>query len=69
MNSRTTVSLSVPVAMLRNRPQSLTDLETEQATGQPRNGDAAFADYLINFSVAYRIAPDDAKAPVPFNLD
>jgi hypothetical protein len=69
MNSRTTVSLSVPVAMLRNRPQSLTDLETEQATGQPRNGDAAFADYLINFSVAYRIAPDDARAPAPFNLD
>lgn len=69
MNSRTTVSLSVPVAMLRNRPQSLTDLETEQATGQPRNGDAAFADYLINFSVAYRIAPAAAKAPAPFKLD
>ncbi|MCO6489067.1 MAG: transporter [Phaeodactylibacter sp.] len=48
------LSLAVPVAMYRNRPQSLTDRETEQATGQERNGDAAFADYLINFSLSFR---------------
>ncbi|MDX1543943.1 MAG: hypothetical protein R3214_08355, partial [Christiangramia sp.] len=45
----------VPVAIRRERPQSLTDLETQIATGNPRNGDAAFADYLINFGVAFKI--------------
>lgn len=50
------LSLSVPVAVRRERPQSVTDLETEAITGIPRNGDAAFADYLINVGVSYRFA-------------
>lgn len=50
------VNFSLPVALSRNRPQSVTDLETEIATGQPRNGDAAFADYLINVGVTYRFS-------------
>lgn len=50
-----TFSLSVPVALWRNRPQSLTDRATELATGQPRNGDAAFADYLVNFGCTFLI--------------
>lgn len=50
------LNLSVPVALYRNRPQSVTDLETEQQSGTPRHGDAAFADYLINFSITRRIA-------------
>lgn len=48
------VNLSVPFAVARNRPQSLTDKATEIATGQPRAGDAAFADYLINVGMTYR---------------
>lgn len=48
------LNLNVPVALRRNRPQSVTDLATEIATGTPRNGDAAFADYLINFGITIR---------------
>ncbi|EMR03442.1 transporter [Cesiribacter andamanensis] len=68
MKKSTSITLSVPVALLRNRPQSITDLEIEQATGQPRNGDAAFADYLINLSVSYRFGKKQpAAAPAdPF---
>jgi hypothetical protein len=55
MKGGTTLFLSVPVAIRRERPQSVTDLETEIATGTPRNGDSAFADYLISFGAFYRI--------------
>ena len=51
--------LSVPVAVRRERPQSVTDMEVEEETGLPRNGDAAFADYLINFGVMFRIPRND----------
>jgi hypothetical protein len=56
MSGGTTLFLSVPVAIRRERPQSVTDLETEKATGNPRNGDSAFADYLISFGAFYRIS-------------
>ncbi len=46
--------LNVPVALYRNRTQSVTDIETEQSTGVPRHGDAAFADYLISAGVTCR---------------
>ena len=60
------LNLSVPVALLRNRPQSVTDREIELATGTPRNGDAAFADYLINVGVTYRLrAPRAPRAATP----
>ncbi len=55
MKDRVTVTASVPIVFYRNRPQSVTDLETQLATGNPRNGDAAFADYLINFSFSVRL--------------
>lgn len=55
MKGPATLFLSVPVAIRRERPQSVTDLETEIATGTPRNGDSAFADYLISFGAFYRI--------------
>lgn len=64
MKQQMSFTLSVPVALHRNRPQSVTDKEIEQATGQPRNGDAAFADYLINVSVSYRFAKK-SKAAAP----
>lgn len=52
--NRFSIGLNVPIALERARPQSVTDREIEQITGQPRNGDAAFADYLINFDVTWR---------------
>ncbi len=55
MAGRWNLNASVPVAVRRERPQSLTDRETEIETGQPRNGDAAFADYLINIGITYRL--------------
>ena len=55
MKENLSLNLSAPIAIIRKRPQSVTDLETEEATGQPRNGDAAFADYLINIGLSYRI--------------
>lgn len=54
-NNKVTLNLSVPIALRRERPQSVTDREIEIATGKPRNGDAAFADYLINFGVVYKL--------------
>lgn len=48
------VNLNLPFAVRRERPQSLTDKQTEELTGEPRAGDAAFADYVINLGVSYR---------------
>lgn len=48
------VNLNLPFAVRRERPQSITDKQTEELTGEPRAGDAAFADYVINFGVSYR---------------
>jgi hypothetical protein len=55
------LTLNVPFAVRRERPQSVTDKQTEALTGEPRNGDAAFADYLINFGVSYRFANNKVK--------
>ncbi len=65
MQGNFNLNLSVPVAMYRNRPQSLTDRETEELTGQERNGDAAFADYLINFSLSYRFNNSHTAGDMP----
>lgn len=48
--------LNIPFALVRDRQQSVTDRETEIATGNPRHGDAAFADYLISFTYAYQLS-------------
>ncbi len=55
------MSLTVPVAVRRERPQSVTDMETEELTGIPRNGDAAFADYVINAGITYRFANNKVR--------
>ncbi len=55
MKGRWNLNLTVPIAVRRERPQSVTDKEIESETGEPRNGDAAFADYLINFGVTFRL--------------
>ncbi|WP_240510824.1 hypothetical protein [Algoriphagus antarcticus] len=49
-----TGTLNVPLALFRNRTQSVTDIE-KSTPGNVVQGDAAFADYLINFTVAVRI--------------
>lgn len=56
MKGNTNLQLSVPIAVRRNRPQSVTDIETSKQTGQFRNGDAAFADYLINLRYSLQIS-------------
>ena len=57
-----TLSLALPIALIRNRPQSVTDLETQQLTGEPRAGDAAFADYLLSVGVSYRFGRRQASS-------
>lgn len=52
-------SLNVPIAMYRNRTQSVQDLERQQVDpgppGEPRWGDAAFSDYTIFLNYSYRL--------------
>lgn len=61
VKNNVSLNLNVPIAIRRERPQSVTDLETEQITGMERNGDAAFADYLINFGISYRFKNNNAS--------
>lgn len=51
---RTSWYISVPVAMERNRIQSVIDREITASTGVYRIGDAAFADYSINLGMAVK---------------
>ncbi len=46
--------VTVPVALSRNRTQSVTDKERSEKSGTFQQGDAAFADYLINAGVSFR---------------
>ncbi len=45
---------SVPVAFVRNRTQSFTDKENSITYGKHIQGDAAFANYVINAGVAFK---------------
>ncbi len=47
--------LYVPYAIQRNRMQSVPDKQRSISTGVYRQGDAAFADYLIAFSFSYKL--------------
>jgi hypothetical protein len=69
MKNNFSINLNVPIAVRRERPQSLTDKETEVLTGSPRNGDAAFADYLINLGVSYRFNKKIKNNNSPENVD
>jgi hypothetical protein len=61
-------NLNIPFAVRRERPQSITDIQTENSTGSSRHGDAAFADYVINFGISYRIISNKVKiSPVLLN--
>lgn len=61
MKDNFSLNLNVPFAVRRERPQSVTDLQTQEATGNPRAGDAAFADYLINVGVSFRFPNKKVK--------
>lgn len=55
-------NLSVPISIIRNRTQSYEDKQRTAATGVFTQGDAAFADYLVNFNFYYRFMPFKKKA-------
>lgn len=62
---------TVPVALIRNRTQSVTDKEYSKKVGEFTQGDAAFADYSVNFGISFRFN-DGSKmnhhsAPAIFN--
>jgi hypothetical protein len=44
----------VPIALSRNRTQSVPDKITTALTGKYTQGDAAFADYVINIGANFR---------------
>jgi hypothetical protein len=67
MKNNFSIILNLPFAIRRDRPQSVTDKQTAIATGEPRNGDAAFADYLINVGVSYRL-PKKEKIQIDPNI-
>ena len=46
--------LNVPFAVSRNRTQSVTDKERSAASGRFQQGDAAFADYVINLGCSFK---------------
>ncbi len=55
-----TLSLNVPVAISRNRTRSVTDIAASTPDNY-RHGDAAFADYLVNVGLAWRISKKESK--------
>ena len=52
---QTLLYLAVPIAVQRNRTQSVPDKIRTEKTGVYAQGDAAFADYSINFGVAFSL--------------
>ena len=54
MVKETTFYVQVPIAAIRCRTQSVPDKETTAQTGVYTQGDAAFADYLINVGFSKR---------------
>ncbi len=50
-----TFGANVPIAIVRNRTQSVLDRQKEIQTGVPTHGDAAFADYLVSITYSYRL--------------
>jgi hypothetical protein len=53
-----TVGFNLPVALERNRTRSVIDKTRgiNPTTGEPYHGDAAFADWLVSFTYAYRLS-------------
>jgi hypothetical protein len=51
-----TFGINVPLALERNRTQSVLDKKRTEILGTFQQGDAAFADWLVSVSYAYRFA-------------
>jgi hypothetical protein len=54
MGKKLTFYTFVPVALERNRTQSVPDKIRTQKTGVYAHGDAAFADFAVNVGMAIR---------------
>lgn len=52
---KVSLNLAVPVALVRNRTQSDADKRQSIDTGTHKQGDAAFADYLISAGITVRL--------------
>lgn len=50
-----TFGVNCPIALERNRTQSVLDKRRTEVLGTYQHGDAAFADYLVSLSYAYRL--------------
>jgi hypothetical protein len=57
MLDKHTFGVNVPIALVRNRTKSLADQRLEaQEPANPQHGDAAFADWLLSISYAYKLS-------------
>jgi hypothetical protein len=54
MGKKTNWFLTVPVSIVRNRTQSVTDRERSAISGTFQQGDAAFSDYVVNLGMSVR---------------
>lgn len=54
-HNKFTVYTTVPFALQRNRTQSVPDEIRTKLTGAYYQGDAAFADYVVNMGIAFRL--------------
>jgi hypothetical protein len=52
---KTTFYAAVPIAIVRDRTQSVPDKISSKLSGTKRQGDAAFADYLINIGCSFKL--------------
>jgi hypothetical protein len=55
MGKKTSIYLSVPVALERNRTQSYSDKLRTNESGTKAHGDAAFADYSVNIGFSFKL--------------
>jgi hypothetical protein len=55
VTKRISYNLAVPVALIRNRTQSDADKRQTADTGVFKQGDAAFADYLVSAGISFRL--------------
>lgn len=62
-------TFNLPIALYRNRTQSVSDKQRTIATGNYTIGDAAFADYLVNFNVSYSFGGKHAPMPIPAKIN
>lgn len=53
-NGKLNIYATLPISLYRNRVQSYSDKITTTTTGVFTQGDAAFADYVINLGMVYR---------------